>query len=170
MFKCGSGAVRSRLSAASVILWAMRMPDSIGWHELPAVRQFVKYGLVGASNTIVQFAVYGILVTLGLHYLLALVPAYCAGALNSYVLNRRWTFQARHVAHTTAGSRFALVTGAAIAINAVLLYLLVHHLGVAKIPAQAILTIPILAVTFPINRWWSFAHQGGRVEPPSTPS
>jgi putative flippase GtrA len=148
----------------------MRMLDSIGWHELPAVRQFVKYGLVGASNTIVQFAVYGILVTLGLHYLLALVPGYCAGALNSYVLNRRWTFRARDVAHTTAGSRFAVVTGAAIAINAILLYLLVHHFGVAKIPAQAILTLPVLAVTFPINRWWSFAHPGGRVDPPSTPS
>jgi len=148
----------------------MGMLDSIGWHELPAVRQFVKYGLVGASNTIVQFAVYGILVTLGLHYLLALVPGYCAGALNSYVLNRRWTFQAGHVAHTTAGSRFAVVTGAAIAINAILLYVLVHHFGVAKIPAQAILVVPVLAVTFPINRWWSFAHRGGRVDPPSTPS
>jgi putative flippase GtrA len=148
----------------------MRMLDAIGWHELPAVRQFVKYGLVGASNTIVQFAVYGILVTLGLHYLLALVPGYCAGALNSYLLNRRWTFRARDVAHTTAGSRFAVVTGAAIAINEILLYLLVNDLGVGKIPAQAILTILILAVTFPINRWWSFAHPGGPVDPPSTPS
>lgn len=146
------------------------MLDAIGWHELPAVRQFVKYGLVGASNTIVQFAVYGILVTLGLHYLLALVPGYCAGALNSYLLNRRWTFRARDVAHTTAGSRFAVVTGAAIAINEILLYLLVNDLGVGKIPAQAILTILILAVTFPINRWWSFAHPGGPVDPPSTPS
>ncbi len=143
------------------------MLESTGWHDLPAVRQFLKYGLVGASNTIVQFVVYGVLVTLGLHYLVALVLGYLAGALNSYILNRHWTFRAGHVAHSTAGSRFALVTACAIAVNAALLYLLVHHLGIAKIPAQAILVVPILAVTFPINRWWSFAHPGGPTDPPT---
>lgn len=146
------------------------MLEPTGWLELPTVRQFVKYGLVGASNTIVQFVVYSVGVTIGIDYLVALVIGYLAGAVNSYILNRHWTFRAGHVAHTTAGSRFALVTGCAIAANLGLLYLLVHHLGIAKIPAQAILTVPILAVTFPINRWWSFAHRRGTSEPPSTAS
>jgi putative flippase GtrA len=145
----------------------MRMLEATGWHELPAVRQFVKYGLVGASNTIVQFAVYSIGVAIGIDYLVALVIGYVAGALNSYVLNRHWTFRAGHIAHSTSGSRFALVTGCAIAVNLALLYLLVHHAGIAKIPAQAILVLPILAVTFPINRWWSFAHPVGSGEPPT---
>ena len=145
----------------------MRMLEPTGWLQLPAVRQFVKYGLVGASNTIVQFVVYSVGVTIGIDYLLSLVIGYLAGALNSYILNRHWTFRAGHIAHTTAGSRFALVTGGAIAVNLALLYLFVHHLGIAKIPAQAILVIPVLAVTFPINRWWSFAHPGGSGEPPT---
>jgi putative flippase GtrA len=148
----------------------MRMLEPTGRLELPAVRQFVKYGVVGASNTLVNFAVYSIGVTIGIHYLIALVLGYAVGALNSYILNRHWTFQAGHIAHTTAGTRFALVTGAAIAVNVGLLYLFVHHLGISKIPAQAILTVPLLAVTFPINRWWSFAHPGGRSDPPSTAS
>jgi len=98
------------------------------------------------------------------------VIGYTVGALNSYVLNRHWTFRAGHVAHATAGSRFALVTACAIAVNLGLLYVLVHHLGVSKIPAQAILTLPLLAVTFPVNRWWSFAHPGGPGDsPPSSP-
>jgi len=145
----------------------MRMLEATGWHELPAVRQFVKYGLVGASNTIVQFAVYSIGVAIGIDYLVALVLGYVAGALNSYVLNRHWTFRAGDIAHSTSGSRFALVTGCAIAVNLALLYLLVHHAGIPKIPAQAILVLPILAVTFPINRWWSFAHPVGGGEPPT---
>lgn len=140
------------------------------WFDDPTVRQFVKYGVVGASNTVLTFVVYTVLVTLGLEYLVAVVLGYCVGSLNSYILNRHWTFQAGHIAHTTAGTRFALVTGAAIAVNVGLLYLFVHHLGISKIPAQAILTVPLLAVTFPINRWWSFAHPGGRSDPPSTAS
>ena len=160
-------ALASRAVAGSVILCPMRMLEMTGWHEVPTVRQFIKYGLAGASNTIVNFIVYIVGVTIGIHYLLALVLGYAVGALNSYILNRRWTFRADHVAHTTAGTRFALVTAGAIAANAGLLYVFVHHLGIAKIPAQAILTIPILAVTFPINRWWSFAHTGGRGDPPA---
>lgn len=148
----------------------MRTRESAGWLDLATIRQFVKYGLVGASNTIVQFVVYSVGVTIGVDYLVALVVGYLAGALNSYLLNRHWTFRAGHVAHTTAGSRFALVTACAIAANLGLLYLFVHHLGIAKIPAQAILTVPILAVTFPINRMWSFAHSGAPGEPPSTAS
>jgi putative flippase GtrA len=148
----------------------MRMLEPTGWHELPTVRQFIKYGLVGASNTIVNFVVYSVGVTIGIHYLIALVIGYAVGSLNSYILNRHWTFQARNIAHTTAGSRFALVTVCAIAANLGLLYVFVHHLGISKIPAQAILTLPLLAVTFPINRWWSFAHPGGRDEPPSAVS
>jgi putative flippase GtrA len=148
----------------------MRMLEPTGWHELPTVRQFVKYGLVGASNTIVNFVVYSIGVTIGIDYLVALVLGYAVGSLNSYILNRHWTFRARHIAHATAGSRFALVTVCAIAVNLGLLYVFVHHLGISKIPAQAILTVPLLAVTFPINRWWSFAHAGARSDPPSPAS
>jgi putative flippase GtrA len=136
------------------------------------VRQFVKYGVVGASNTILQFVIFSVLVTIGVHYLIAVVLGYLVGALNSYVLNRRWTFRAHDVAHTTAGSRFALVTACAIAANVALLYVFVHHLGFAKekIAAQAIVTVPVLAVTFFVNRWWSFARPSAPSEPPPAAS
>jgi putative flippase GtrA len=55
------------------------------------------------------------------------------------------------------------VQGIAIAANLVLLYVFVHHLGVGRIPSQAILTLPVLAITFFVNRAWSFAAP---VEPP----
>lgn len=158
------------MRAASVILSRMRALERTGWHELPAVRQFVKYGLVGASNTIVNFVVYSVLVTVGVDYLVALVIGYTIGSLNSYILNRRWTFRAGDVAHATAGSRFALVQACAIAANLALLYLFVHHLGIARIPAQAILVLPVLAVTFPLNRWWSFARPAERSDSPPTAS
>ena len=92
---------------------------------------------------------------------------YFAGSLNSYVLNRHWTFRARDLAHTTAGPRFAIVQVFAIAANVGLLYLFVHDLGVHKILAQAILTVPVLAVTFFVNRAWSFADRAARAPPRS---
>jgi putative flippase GtrA len=144
----------------------MQLPAAVHRYDLPVVRQFLKYGVVGASNTILTFVIYSALVLLHVDYLAALVFGYFVGSLNSYILNRRWTFRAGHLAHTVAGTRFAVVQGCAIVANLALLYLFVHDLHLPRIASQAILTIPVLAVTFFINRAWSFAHPTSPPPPP----
>jgi putative flippase GtrA len=131
------------------------------------VWQFVKYGLVGASNTALTTITYSLGVWIGVPYLVALIVGYIPGTLNSYLLNRRWTFQAHHLSHAHAGTRFAIVQICAIAANLALLYVMVHKLHVAKIPAQLILTVPVVAITFVINRTWTFG--GGAGEPIASP-
>jgi putative flippase GtrA len=122
------------------------------------IAQFVKYGIVGASNTALTFLTYTVLVELvGVEYLVALLAGYVVGGVNSYVFNRHWTFKAGHIPHTRAGSRFALITALAAAANELLLYAFVHGLHVEKIGAQAILTVPMLCITFAANRYWSFS-------------
>jgi len=136
----------------------MRVPSALQRFDAPTVRQFVKYGIVGASNTVLTFVVYTVLVLdVGVPYVIALILGYIAGSLNSYLLNRRWTFRAGHLAHASVGPRFAIVQLVAILANVGLLYVLVHDAHVHKILAQAILTVPVLAVTFFVNRAWSFA-------------
>ena len=82
---------------------------------------------------------------------------YVVGSINSYLLNRHWTFRARDVPHGSTASRFALVQTVAIGSNLGLLYLLVSGLQVEKILAQAIVTVIVLSVTFGVNRAWAFA-------------
>jgi putative flippase GtrA len=125
------------------------------------VRQFAKYGIVGVLNTVIGFGLYVIFVKLGgIHYLLASALGYAIGAINSYMLNRHWTFRAGHISHLSSAPRFALVQGFAIAGNLGLLYLFVHVAGVEKIAAQAVATVIVLSITFVVNRLWSFAHRG----------
>ncbi len=132
------------------------------------VRQFIKYGIVGASNTAITFVIYTVGVEIGVPYLLALLAGYLVGGLNSYLLNRHWTFEAGHLSHSSSGGRFAIVQGGAIGANLVLLYVLVHQLHVAKIGGQAILTVPVVVITFFINRTWTFAGEasGSVASPP----
>jgi len=144
----------------------MQLPHAVHRFDAPVVRQFVKYGIVGASNTVLTFVIYSALVLAHVDYLAALLIGYLVGSLNSYILNRRWTFRAGHLAHSTAGTRFAVVQVCAILANLGLLYVFVHDLHVPRIAAQAILTVPVLAVTFFVNRAWSFAHPAGAGPPP----
>ena len=54
--------------------------------------RILRFGAVGAVNTVVTLAVFTALDTLGLPGAAASTIAFCAGAVNSFQLNRRWTF------------------------------------------------------------------------------
>lgn len=57
--------------------------------------EFLRFCLVGAINTGVDFLVFALLSNLGVLLLAAQVVSYTCGILNSFLLNRKWTFQAK---------------------------------------------------------------------------
>jgi putative flippase GtrA len=118
--------------------------------------QFVKFGLVGVSNTTLTFVVYTLLLKgFGVWYLAASAIGFAVGATNGFLLNRRWTFR-EHVGDSLTPVRWALVQGGGLAINEALLYLLVDDVGVDKLLAQAMATVVVTITTFIINRAWTF--------------
>ncbi|HEY3991595.1 MAG TPA: glycosyltransferase [Ktedonobacteraceae bacterium] len=106
------------------------LPDRIEqaqWGQ--AFRQFLRFGLVGGVNTLVDL--------LALNCLLWLLPtqntsllmlanslAYALGALNSFFLNRYWTFRRSGPANKGEVARFIATTLAGIACNDLILYAL----------------------------------------------
>ncbi|MGI8803697.1 MAG: GtrA family protein [Solirubrobacteraceae bacterium] len=126
----------------------------------PIIAQLAKYGVVGIANSLIGFAIYVAAVKLGVQYLLASTVAYAVGSVNGYFLNRRWTFQAGAVSHLSSATRYAAVQAGALLGNLVLLFVLVHLLGVEKIIAQAVVVVIVFLATFAANRIWSFAHRG----------
>jgi putative flippase GtrA len=142
-----------------------RLPLPAPVERLLALR-FIKYGLVGVSNTVITYATYSLLVAIGVPYLIALLVGYVPGGVNSYLLNRHWTFEAGHLSHGHSGTRFAVVQSCAIAVNFGLLYLFVHDLHIGKYLSQAILTVPVVLITYFVNRAWTF----DRREPLAGPS
>ena len=59
----------------------------------PMLVQFVKFGIVGVSNTLLTFAIYTVLLKVfGVWYLAASAIGFVVGAINGFLLNRRWTF------------------------------------------------------------------------------
>ena len=95
--------------------------------------QFVKFGIVGVSNTLLTFAVYTLLLKVfGVWYLAASAIGFVVGATNGFLLNRRWTFRG-HVGDALTPVRWAIVQGCGLALNLGLLYLFVHDAGLDKL-------------------------------------
>jgi putative flippase GtrA len=115
----------------------------------------MRFVVVGASNTAISFVTYAALLWVGTVYWLAGAIAFAAGAVNGYVFNRTWTFAAADSLRSR--SRYVVVQLGGLLASIGLLWFLVRHAGVGRIPAYA-LTLPTVTVaTFLANRGWAFA-------------
>ncbi|KZL92968.1 GtrA family protein [Clostridium magnum] len=117
--------------------------------------QFIKFSLVGVSNTLISLISYTIIVKLGLYYIVANVLAYGVGMVNSFILNKRWVFKSKNSVGTTA-VKFILVNLGALSASTFLLYLCVSIIGLNKILAQIVVTLLVLIINFSANKLWSF--------------
>jgi putative flippase GtrA len=133
-----------------------RVAGAIDRLRAPVVVQFVKFGLVGVTNTTLFFAIYTLLLKeFGVWYLAASAIGFSVGAINGFLLNRRWTFQG-HVGDSLTPVRWAVVQGCGLGLNELLLYLLVDGAKMDKLIAQAIATVTVTITTFFVNRAWTF--------------
>src|SRR5438132_2097687 len=90
-----------------------RAPESLArasrHRRAPLVMQFMKFGVVGVSNTLLTFLVYTLLLKgFGVWYLAASAIGFCVGAVNGFLLNRRWTFRG-HVGDALTPLRWTIV-------------------------------------------------------------
>jgi putative flippase GtrA len=121
--------------------------------------QFVKFGIVGVSNTLITFLVYTLLLKgFGVWYIAASAIGFIVGAVNGFLLNRRWTF-AGHVGDAYTPLRWAIVQSGGLGINLGLLYVFVHDASIDKLLSQAFATVVVTITTFFVNRAWTFRHE-----------
>lgn len=120
------------------------------------VVQFLKFGVVGVSNTLLTLAVYTVLLkVLGVWYLAASAIGFVVGATNGFLLNRRWTFRG-HVGDVFTPVRWGVVQSCGLGINEGLLYVFVHDAQLDKLIAQVCATAVVTVTTFFANRAWTF--------------
>jgi putative flippase GtrA len=121
-----------------------------------------RFVAVGCANFVVSFAAF----YLAYRYLplgafegrgaVANVVAYTAGMLNSFVLNRSWTFGAEGQIGTHA-VRFAMLNAATLAASTLIVYVLVDRAGLPELAVWLPLTLAILATHYLGMKHWAFA-------------
>jgi putative flippase GtrA len=125
---------------------------------------FARFLVVGCANFVVSFAAF----YLAYQHLpldessgrgaVANVLAYCAGLVNSFVLNRLWTFRAQgHVGVHAA--RFGLLNAATLVGSTVVVLLLVDRAGLPALVVWLPLTLAILAAHYLGMKHWAFTER-----------
>ncbi|WHY73665.1 GtrA family protein [Fictibacillus enclensis] len=92
------------------------------------VSEIAKFGSVGVLNTLLDYSLFSLLAWSGLAYMAAQCISYSAGVMNSYFLNRTWTFKQKEKADFAEFFRFALINGVTFLVTALMLWLL-HKQG-----------------------------------------
>lgn len=124
--------------------------------RMPLVMQFVKFGVVGVSNTLIFFAVYTLLLKVfGVWYVAASGIGFAVGAVNGFLWNRAWTFRG-HVGDALTPVRWFVVQSSGLLINLGLVYLFVDGVGLGELLGQAVTIAIVTVVTFLANRAWTF--------------
>ncbi|MGH2855139.1 MAG: GtrA family protein [Solirubrobacteraceae bacterium] len=124
--------------------------------KAPIVAQFVKFGIVGVSNTLLSLAAYVVLLkVLGVWYLAASAVGFAVGTVNGFMWNRKWTFRG-HVGDALTPVRWGIVQTCGLGVNEGLLYVFVHDAHLDKLLAQVCATAIVTVTTFTVNRAWTF--------------
>jgi putative flippase GtrA len=123
---------------------------------MPLVLQFVKFGVVGVSNTLIFLLVYTLLLNvLGVWYVAASGIGFAVGAINGFLWNRAWTFRG-HVGDALTPVRWFVVQTSGLLVNLGLVYLFVDGVGLGKLEGQAVTIVIVTVLTFLANRAWTF--------------
>ncbi|PCK21240.1 hypothetical protein CEY02_09055 [Bacillus pumilus] len=119
------------------------------------IRTYVAFSIVGASNTLIDFLFFFFLTACFVPHFLAQCLSYSAGMLNSYIWNRKWTFQVKKKADKWEWIKWITVNGTACLLTFLVLYVMQladFSLFISKVVA----TLIGIIVTFTGSRVWVF--------------
>jgi len=120
------------------------------------VKQFVKFGIVGVSNTLISLGVYYVLVYLSVYYILAHVASFVVSVCNAYFWNSRYVFSKKGGSEVKPFIRTVVVYGGTFLLSTGLLYVMVEMLFVSEWLAPLLNLCVTVPLNFLLNKYWAF--------------
>ena len=112
--------------------------------------RLARYGIVGVSNTALTFAVYTLLMAIGVAAPIASAGGFALGGANGYQLNRRWTFTGSTPGRATV-LRYVSVQAVGAAASAAGVAL-ARGDGLARMPAEVAVLPVVTLLTYALAR------------------
>lgn len=117
--------------------------------------QFIKFGIVGLSNTAIGLGSYYLFLWLGWHYMLANVMSWIISVFNAFYWNSKYVFDTSS-SWLRALFRTYVSYGVSFVIGAIVLYILVEWCGISDVIAPLLVLIITIPLNFVLNKFWAF--------------
>lgn len=119
--------------------------------------QFIKFGIVGLSNTMISLLTYYILIFLGCHYLIANTAGFLLSVVNAFYWNNKYVFKERLEADSKkAFVKVFLSYGLSFGISTILIWILVNVLHISQWIAPILRLVVTVPLNFLLNKVWAF--------------
>lgn len=123
-------------------------------------RQFIKFGLVGGINTILNLIIYWFCIRIGIHYLAANTIGFLITVAISYVLNNIFTFkndgQKAEWSLKTLIKVYASYFMTGMILNSILLWFWNDYVGINENISPILNLIITVPLNFVLNRMWAY--------------
>ena len=119
--------------------------------------EFIKFGIVGVSNTLISLTIYYIFVAIDRDlYIIGNCVGFVVSVLNAYYWNRRYVFKTSNKGHIKAIARTFASYGFTFILSTVILYVMVSIVNVSEFIAPIVSLVVTIPVNFLLNKFWSF--------------
>lgn len=125
--------------------------------RMETVKQAIKYGIVGVSNTLITMAVIWVMMKVfDCREGLSNITGYIAGLINSFIWNKQWTFNTSSLGWGKSAYRFAVVFAICYVLQYGLVMLLNKHLVIDHYYNHLIGMVFYTAINFVMNKLYTF--------------
>jgi putative flippase GtrA len=120
------------------------------------IKQFIKFGIVGLSNTFISLAVYYILIYLEINYIAANTAGFIISVLNAYYWNNKFVFKKSYEGNLKPMIKTFTSYGTTFVLSTILLVIMVDYLNISNIIAPVLNLIITIPLNFLLNKFWAF--------------
>ncbi|WP_371018663.1 GtrA family protein [Pseudalkalibacillus sp. JSM 102089] len=118
--------------------------------------KLVKFGITGIINTFVDLIVFFLFSSIGMTYWIAQSISYSSGVVNSYMVNRKWTFQQTGKRNRKEFSRFVAVNLITIVFSTLVIKVGLQQLNLSLFNAKLIATLFGMGINYSLLNTWVF--------------
>lgn len=127
------------------------------------IKEFVKFGLVGGVNTVLNLVIYWICTGIGIHYLVANAIGFMITVAISYVLNNIFTFRSVDGGKPVWSLRtlfkvYVSYFATGMVLNSLLLWFWNDLIGIDKNLAPVFNLFVTIPLNFLLNKLWAYGN------------
>lgn len=125
--------------------------------------QFIKFGIVGLSNTLIHYVTYLICIYLGCHYIVASIIGFAVSVTNAFYWNNKYVFKKGEEEERSILRAYmktvASYSTTSLFLENILLVVWVDVLHIDQRIAPLVTLIITIPLNFLLNKYWAFGKK-----------